>query len=287
VPDDLIDFMPELRAQALENWKRYKWAPSPFNPSIVGNPNGLLGAVGSGTAINWPGGGYDPESHVVYVQAATTPGGGRSLRTPPPGFTDIRYISGIEGRPFSGPSRAYGYGTNPDAAAGSSREDDRAAPASAAAAPAAEGGGGLRVQGLPIVKPPYGVPSAINLDRGDLQWQVPHGDTPDFVRNHPALKGLDIPKTGLPEATHSGGVGLVVTKALVILGDGMVTSPPGRPRGAMLRAYDKATGKEVGAVWMPAHQSGSPTRGERCSQSILSNSTDSRAKRRPTPPIPS
>ncbi len=110
----------------------------------------------------------------------------------------------------------------------------------------------LTVQGLPIVKPPYGVISAINLDRGDIQWQVPYGDTPDAVRNNPALKGIDIGNTG-----QSGSVGLVVTKTLVILGDSILTSH-GHPRGAMLRAYDKANGKEVGAVWMPAAQSGSP-----------------------------
>ena len=82
---------------------------------------------------------------------------------------------------------------------------------------------------------------------------MPHGDTPDAVRNHPKLKGMNIPKTGLP-----GSVGLMVTKTLVVLGDPQVTAPPGRPRGAMLRAYDKKTGAEVGAVWMPAPQSGSP-----------------------------
>jgi quinoprotein glucose dehydrogenase len=103
------------------------------------------------------------------------------------------------------------------------------------------------------VKPPYGLLSAINLDRGELTWQVPHGDTPDNVRNHPALKGMTIPKTG-----QNGAVGLVVTKTLVIMGDPQVTTTAEHPRGAMLRAYDKATGKEVGAVWMPAPQSGSP-----------------------------
>ena len=103
------------------------------------------------------------------------------------------------------------------------------------------------------MKPPYGVLSAIDLNTGELMWQVPHGDTPDDVRNHPALKGMNIPKTG-----QSGSVGLMVTKTLVVLGDPQVTSPPGRPRGAMLRAYDKKTGAEVGAVWMPAPQSGSP-----------------------------
>jgi quinoprotein glucose dehydrogenase len=104
-----------------------------------------------------------------------------------------------------------------------------------------------------MVKPPYGVLSAIQLDRGELLWQVPHGDTPDAVRNHPKLKGLNIPKTG-----QGNSVGLVITKTLVILGDPQVTTTPQHPRGAMLRAYDKATGKEVGAVWMPAPQSGSP-----------------------------
>jgi quinoprotein glucose dehydrogenase len=111
----------------------------------------------------------------------------------------------------------------------------------------------LNVQGLPIVKPPYGLLAAIDLDRGDLLWQVPHGDTPDNVRNHPALKGLNIPRTG-----QNANVGLVVTRTLVIIGDPLFTTTPEHPRGAMLRAYDKRTGKEVGAVYMPAPQSGSP-----------------------------
>jgi quinoprotein glucose dehydrogenase len=103
------------------------------------------------------------------------------------------------------------------------------------------------------MKPPYGVLSAVNLDKGELSWQVPHGDTPDAVRNSPALKGLNISKTG-----QGGSVGLVVTKTLVIVGDPQVTTTPEHPRGAMLRAYDKTTGKEVGAILMPAAQSGSP-----------------------------
>lgn len=88
---------------------------------------------------------------------------------------------------------------------------------------------------------------AIDLNRGDLMWQVPHGDTPDMVRNHPLLKGLDIPKTG-----QNGAVCLVITRTLVVLGDPQVTSAPGRPRGAMLRADDKKTGAQVGAVHLPA-----------------------------------
>ena len=103
------------------------------------------------------------------------------------------------------------------------------------------------------MKPPYGVLSAINLERGDLMFQVPHGDTPDAVRQNPKLQGMNIPKTG-----QAASVGLMVTKTLVILGDPQVTAPPGRPRGAMLRAYNKQTGAQVGEVWMPAPQSGSP-----------------------------
>jgi quinoprotein glucose dehydrogenase len=64
---------------------------------------------------------------------------------------------------------------------------------------------------------------------------------------------MDIPKTG-----QGGNVGLVVTKTLVIMGDPTITTTPDHPRGAMLRAYDKATGKQVGAVYLPGPQSGSP-----------------------------
>src|SRR5205823_3756901 len=118
----------------------------------------------------------------------------------------------------------------------------------AAAPPAAAAGGGGRgggltdgLDGLPVIKPPYGVLSAIDLDKGELKFQVPHGDTPDAVRNSPLLAGMNIPKTG-----QNGSVGLMVTKTLVVAGDPQVTAPPGRPRGAMLRAYDKSNGTEVG-----------------------------------------
>ena len=125
----------------------------------------------------------------------------------------------------------------------------------AAARPAGGGGGGgLTVQGLPLMKPPYATISAINLDKGEIVWQIAHGETPDAIRNHAALKGLTIPRTG-----QSGyNIGTLVTKTLVIAGEGQITTTADHPRGAMLRAYDKATGKEVGAVYMPAPQSGSP-----------------------------
>ena len=109
------------------------------------------------------------------------------------------------------------------------------------------------MRGLPLVKPPYGSISAISLDRGEILWQIAHGDTPDNVRNNPALKGLTIPRTG-----QAGIVGTLVTKTLLISGEPQVTAAAGHPLGALLRAYDKATGKDVGGVLMPAQQTGSP-----------------------------
>jgi quinoprotein glucose dehydrogenase len=115
-------------------------------------------------------------------------------------------------------------------------------------------GGVPTVQGLPLFKPPYGTMSAIDLDRGEITWQVPHGETPDAVRNHAALQGMNIPRTGQPGFI----VGTLVTKSLVIAGDPQVTTLTNRPRGAMLRAYDKKTGAQVGEVLLPAPTSASP-----------------------------
>ncbi len=113
--------------------------------------------------------------------------------------------------------------------------------------------GQLTVQGLPLLKPPWGRITAIDLNAGEIAWQVPHGATPDHVRDHPQLQGMTIPRTGRP-----GSVGTLVTATLVVAGEpGVFTTPSGR-RGAMLRAYNKATGAEVGAVYLPAPQTGSP-----------------------------
>ena len=251
VPDDLIDFTPELRAEALEVIKHYKVGTSPFTPAILGDANGLFGTIAAGTATNWPGSAYDPETHTVFAQATFNAVTSRSLVAPPAGFSDIRYVQGVAGRSFRevlGPGDCC-------AADGTRRQAGQPAPVGPPSVPNPLLDAGLTVQGLPIFKPPYGVLSAINLDRGEIAWQVPHGDTPDNVRNHPALKGRDIPKTGQP---GTSGVGLMVTKTLVVMGDSQVTTTASHPRGAMLRAYDKATGREVGAVWMPAPQSGSP-----------------------------
>ena len=254
IPDDVIDFTPELRAQALEILKRYKYEPNPFVPPILGDLKGMLGAISAGTATNWPGSAADPEMHVVFAQASYNAIQSKSLVAPPSGFSDIRYVQGIAGQPFQEV-----FGPGDCCAADAPLRPTAAAPPAArdagGAAGAAAGGGGLQVQGLPIFKPPYGTLTAINLDRGDIMWQVPHGDTSDNLRNHPALKGLTIPKTG---QAGTSGVGLMVTRTLVVMGDAQVTTTSEHPRGAVLRAYDKTTGQQVGAAWMPAAQSGSP-----------------------------
>jgi quinoprotein glucose dehydrogenase len=201
-------------------------------------PLATLTLATAGGGSNWAGGSFDPETHRVYVysQASLTPLG---LVPPPPGMSDMNFI---QGSATEGARRTPGSGGNAGA--------DSAAPA---APPAENTGGGLTVQGLPLIKPPYGRITAIDLDKGEIAWWVAHGETPDNVRNHPALKGLNIPRTGRP-----GIIGTLVTKTLVVAGEsGFFTTPNGQ-RGAMLRAYDKATGKEAGAVYMPAPQSGTP-----------------------------
>src|SRR6187549_96341 len=82
VPDDLIDFTPALHTEALDVLKRYRVGSSPFTPPLVGNVNGILGAIGAGTATNWPGSSADPELHVVYAQGAHSVGS-RSVVQPP------------------------------------------------------------------------------------------------------------------------------------------------------------------------------------------------------------
>jgi quinoprotein glucose dehydrogenase len=276
VPDDLIDFTPELRAQALKQVSRYKVGPWMYNPAVLGDVNGLLGAINMGNAVggtNWPGGALDPETHIAYTPGNNAGITATTLVPPPAGFSDIRYVSGLAGRPFQevlGPGDCCA--ADSPRATRTERRDELtgalrpgAAPAAAPAAaappaaapnrPANANPGGLTIDGISILKPPYGLISAINLDRGEIVWQTPHGDTPDNVRNHPALRGLTIPKTG---QAGTSGIGLLVTKTLVIMGDPQLTTTPEHPRGAMFRAYDKQTGKEVGGVLMPAPQSGSP-----------------------------
>lgn len=241
---DLIDFTPELRKQALENLKHFRWEQTPYVPPTGPESPDKLGSINIANwngGVNWPGSGFDPETGIFYTQA------GNSAVTV--GHYDQEEFDKVNPENFKTRARLPRWEADPDY--GLPRRPG-AAPESF---PGSEGrrklGEGLN--GLPIVKPPYGVMAAIDLKNGSLMFQVPHGDTPDAVRDHPMLKGMNLGKTG-----QNGSVGVLITKTLVIAGDPSFTAPPGRARGAMLRAYDKKTGAQVGEVLLPAPIVGMP-----------------------------
>jgi quinoprotein glucose dehydrogenase len=216
--DDLIDLTPELRAKAEELVSHYKLGPL-FTPPTVSKEDGPLATIatpGSLGGANWPGGSFDPETHLLYVFSQSALGV-YGLVKPDPKISDMNYVQGVAGPPGG------------------------------------RGRGGLTVEGLPLMKPPYGRITAMDLDAGEIKWQIAHGETPDNIRNNPLLKGVNIPRTG-----QTGIIGVLTTKTLLVAGEPGFTTTPNGQRGAMLRAYDKATGKEVGSVYLPAPQSGSP-----------------------------
>jgi quinoprotein glucose dehydrogenase len=207
---DLIDFTPQLRQEAIAALKasglRYGELYTPG--SLANAPDGTRGTVmlpGAGGGANWWGGRADPETGFVYVSSSTNPFV-IALRPNTPPATPP-------------PLPPFAYGT----------------------------GGGAQfpnVQGLRLIKPPYGRITAYDMNKGTIAWQIANGDTPANVKNHPALQGLNIPKTGSPR--H---VGLLVTKTLLFGGDG--TNP-------FLNAYDKQTGELIAQLPMPAMQTGVP-----------------------------
>ena len=222
-PSRLLDFTPELHAEGLKIMSFYRtgnlWAPPIF--SKWPRPLAMISSPTGDGAGQWPGGAYDPETNMLFMYSNLSVGL-RGAVPADPSVTDAPMMSG--------------QARNPDAA-------------SRAPAPS----GRLAVQGLPIFKPPYGRITAYDMNEGEIVWQIPHGETPDVVRNHPALKGLAIPRTG-----SQGKVGILVTKTLIIAGDGTATTDKDGRLGGWLRAYDKQTGKEVGAVPLPGRASGSP-----------------------------
>ena len=211
--EELIDFTPELRAEALEFVSQYQTGPV-FTPPIAAGDNGLLATLFVPNGANWPGGSYDPDTGIMYVFSHTLMRALGLVNNPE--RSDMDYVNGRSAR--------------------------------------------LTVRGLPLLKPPWGQITAIDLNKGEIVWQIAHGQTPDLVRNHPSLRGIDVPRTGRTGGGggSSGPIGTLTTKTLVISGEGgTITTAPGE-RGAMLRAYDKASGEERGAVAIPAAQTGSP-----------------------------
>jgi quinoprotein glucose dehydrogenase len=214
--DDLIDFTPELRAAAEEVASHYRIGPifTPPTASVPEGPWGTLMLPSQAGGTNWPGASLDPETGIIYLYSYTQVVSLGLINDPE--RSDMNFIRG------------------------------RATEVSAREA-------ALTIDGIPIIKPPWGRITAIDLNGGEILWQVPHGATPDNIRNHPRLQGVDVPRTG-----RIGRIGTLNTKTLVVAGEGGMFTTPSGERGAMLRAYDKMTGEEVGEVYMPAPQTGSP-----------------------------
>ena len=216
--DDLIDFSPEIRAEAMEIAANYRMGPLYTPPSLIDDSDGTKGTLvlpGWGGGASWPGGGVDVEAGILFVP---------SLKVP-------IVVSLAPGEPG---------GTNPDY---------------------------MRVgpiyppgpRGLPLVKPPWGRITAIDLNTGDHLWMRPLGSAPQDVREHPDLQGL-----GLDFSTmgQNGRPGALVTSTLLFMGEGGgvrggVASRHGAG-GPVFRAYDKRTGEVVAAITLPANPTGSP-----------------------------
>jgi quinoprotein glucose dehydrogenase len=201
--DDLIDFTPALRAQALEAIKPFRLGPL-FAPASLRNApdstRGTLSLPGTLGGSNWEGGAFDPETSMLYVGSYTSPAvlalGKDTARS------DMDYV-------FVG-------GTVP------------------------------RISGLPLIKPPYGRITAIDLKTGEHAWMVPNGETPETILRNPALQGVTIPRTGIASRAL-----LLVTKSLLFAGEGA----SGRP---MLRALDKRTGDMVWETVLPGPMTSQP-----------------------------
>jgi quinoprotein glucose dehydrogenase len=246
--DDLLDWTPEIKARALAIAAHYKLGNNYTPPSVVTDTFwGTLALPENQGGANWPGGSLDPVNDLFYIYSKQNP-------------QAFGVTVGSDGR-LRG-AGAIGRGTNDNAggAFGGSASPSKRSGYAGPVLPGTKDGlndpitkGMLTIGGMSLLKPPWGQITALDLKTGTKMWEVPHGETPDFVTNNPLLKGVKIPRTG-----QSGILGVLTTKSLVMCGDsGVFTDEQGR-KAARLRAYDKLTGAEVGAVFMKQPQTGSP-----------------------------
>ena len=101
-------------------------------------------------------------------------------------------------------------------------------------------------RGIPIVKPPWGRITALNLTDGTLAWMVPNGDTPEGVAERLGVEPEDVPRTG-----KVSRAGVLVTKTLLMAGEGSSGD-------AVFRALDKMTGETLAEIDLPNAQVGLP-----------------------------
>jgi quinoprotein glucose dehydrogenase len=240
---DLLDWTPEIKAEAQRIASLHKIGPI-FTPPIAMNDGGKAGTLMLPAATggaNWEGGCFDPETGIAYIWSTTAPT--RLSMVHDPSRSNMNYIAGGEG----GGRGGRGGGGGADAAPAV------VAPVAAAPAPAGPTLPPITVFGLPLVKPPYGRITAINMNTGDHVWMKPIGNTPDAIKNHPMLKGVDIPKTG-----RGGRLGIMVTKTLLWAGERGPLETVNSQTGSWFRSYDKATGEIVSEILLPANTTGVP-----------------------------
>jgi quinoprotein glucose dehydrogenase len=250
--NDLIDFTPAIKAEALALARQYVIGPI-FTPPSLYDPNGKKGTIvvpGTWGAGNWNTPSFDPETGIFYAASITIP-----------------YINDLEKPTDARATMPYALKQLPPAAPAQQPAAQPPAPNSGAVQGAfgptspAQEARGERMQrsheptlpsGLPITKPPYGRITALDMNRGERLWMVANGDGP---RNHPLLKDLNLPPLGTP-----GRAAPLITKTLLFIGEGS-DAIPGVPAGAWgprFRAYDKATGKVVWEIELPAGTTGGP-----------------------------
>jgi glucose dehydrogenase/alkylhydroperoxidase family enzyme len=210
--DDLINFTPELKAEALAIAKRYVLGPmyTPTTPVIEGGTQGTWIYPGYGGGANWNGGAFDPETGLMYVPTRNS-AMVASLTKADPALTNWNFIR---------------------------------APTEYIKGP----------RGLPINRPPWSLITATDMNRGEHIWSRSIGGAPDEIRNHPALKGLnlDFDNMGQPGVRP----GPLLTKTLLFLAEAGNLS--GDPGGPMFRAYDKRTGAVIAEIKLPSKASGAP-----------------------------
>jgi quinoprotein glucose dehydrogenase len=208
--DKLIDFTPELKAEALRILQGYTWGPIYTPPSLVTESNaGTIFMPGFGGGANWQGAAFDPETKVLYIPSTSHP-------------MKIGLVRNREGSDFD----------------------------------YAMAGGNFVLEGpygLPLIKPPYGRITAIDMNKGEHLWMMANADTPAAIAEHPRLRGIELPRTG-----HGDRGGLLVTKSLLFAGEGAGIYGGQTGGGRSFRAHDKASGEILAEVELPAMQTGLP-----------------------------
>jgi quinoprotein glucose dehydrogenase len=251
---DVNDWTPEIKAEALRVLNLHKYSDNVFEPPIDRGQDGKFGMLmmpGNNGGTNWEGGAFDPETKIAYIFSSTE-FNRRSLINDP-ARSNMNYIDGGGGGRGRGaaPAEEGGgpAGGGPGAAAGAPPAGGRGR-----AGGAADGAPPLNAFGLPLIKPPYGRVTAINMNTGDHVWMAPIGGTPENIKNHKMLQGVTIPKyTGRP-----GRTGIMVTKTLLFAGErGPLDTVDGQTV-SWFRSYDKATGGIVSEMQIPANVTNVP-----------------------------